>query len=214
MSRSDVLAIFGVIVGVLSLIIAGVVALYGDELACRARPGGTCKPITDPTVGPTEPGDDTSMAPTSPLAAADGDNEIEVATNTPQVTRLGNGRMTIYPPTCSTKGIDLDTLREGDFPDDAELVFVEDSCAPGARAFISALVGVPLTHVSSTPGPVPTVDQCARGLRDNPSDDIEGLSPSGGTLCFRTTAGRIAAVALTSSRDQVVRLDVSLWQAP
>jgi hypothetical protein len=121
--------------------------------------------------------------------------------------------MTLYPPVCTTNGIDLDTLQEVDSPPDAEFIYRDDSCVRGSRqAFMSGLVGVPISHISSQPGPVPTVEQCIAGLRDRPSTSIEGMSSSGGTLCFKTTGGRIAGVAMTSSPDQVVRLNVALWE--
>jgi hypothetical protein len=224
-TRGEKWEIAGVLLSVAALIVAIIVALYGEELACRNHPNGSCKSSSDSTNPSTNPGPSTDpatpIAPTAPSGNNNNDptpqepipQEPIPRKRGPQSAFLGSGQMTIDPPVCTTKGIDLDTLRIGDFPRDAELVYGDESCVRGSgQAFLSALTNAPLTHISPSPGPVPTLDQCIQGLSNNSSDDIQGMSARGGTLCFKTTAGRIAGVAVNSSPDQVVRLQVSLWE--
>jgi hypothetical protein len=204
MTRGDKWTIAGVLIGALALVVAVIVALWGDELACRGRQDGSCKGSANPTTSPNGPA--ISESPQVPTAAPPS------TVRSPQVVELRRGNMTLYPPVCTTHGIDLDALQEVDSPPDAEFIYRNESCQQGrGQAFMSALEGVPLTHISSSRGPVPTFAQCVAGLRDRPSTTIEGLGPSGGTLCFETTAGHIAGVALTSSTNQVVQLQVALW---
>jgi len=219
MTLAEKWTVAGVVAGILALALAVVVALFGDELACRDRPGGTCKGTTDSSSSTNSPHASNSpqaqTPPTPSLArpSAIAGNGAGAQVSSPQVIALGSGRMTLYPPVCTTKGVDLDTLQEVASPPDSEFIYRDQSCVQGSgQAFISGLAGVLLTHISSSPGPIPSFGQCIEGLRDRPSTDIQGMSSSGGTLCFKTTAGRIAGVALTSSPDQIVQLQVALWE--
>jgi hypothetical protein len=200
--RQILLALVGASAIVLSLV------LYSES-----RPSGPPVALPPPT---------TLDTPESQTATSRNDDTSAIQASETRTTEsrsfpnvlVENKAMTVNPPVCRTKGIDLDNLQEGNAPNDAELIMADDSCMRGSgQAYLSALANVPLTHISSRPGSIPTLEECKQGLSSNRSDDIQGMSANGGTLCFLTTMNKIAGVALTSTRDQVVTLHVTLWYA-
>lgn len=203
------IGVITLVIAVVGLVIAGVTVLYGDSLACKGgQSGWPCAPETSTAPGPSDIATPTvvpvDVDPTAPSRSAP-PPKVETG---PVV--LLRDQLTLQPPLCRSDGIDLDTARTVDSASDSEFVFIEDRCVQRSDATLSALQGVPMSVLSSSPGRSPSLDECRAALR-SPDNDITGLGSQGGVLCFATTEGHVAGVVLQLGSGLDIDLDITVW---